>query len=164
MRKIVPCLAILILLGISSSMALSYLSEKKDTVWQIAATDTRIGIEEEEILPEKNITGSEIRKGMRVRNLSQSPCYVRVACFYSDKEAEEICERISIREGWTQRADGYYYWRDELLPGETTEALFDSIVIRSGITQEDIKRPELLFYAEAAGSSGTEELSWEKIK
>lgn len=163
MKKIWIGLAVVMLLGISSGVVLSYLSGEDLVENHFRVTDTRIQLEEELDMPDTIAPGSVIRKEPRIKNLSDSSCYVRMSCHFSDRKAEAFCEELMINDGWIQKSDGYYYWKERLQPGETTMPLFENIVIRKDAKEDMIEQFEQYIYAEAVQVNGTDEDSWNML-
>ncbi len=161
MRRIWIGLAVVMLLGVSSGVVLAYLSGEDLVENHFQVTDTKIELEEESVLPEKIVPGSEIRKVPKIRNISNSSCYVRAYFHFSDQKARDFCEEIEIKDGWIQKNDGYYYWEEMLQPGEATMPLFENIVIRKDAKEEDITQFTVSVYAEAVQVNGSAGDSWE---
>lgn len=160
MKKLIIAMAVFLLLGISSGVVLSYLSGEDALVNEVTAARTDIEVVEDFEPPEILEPGMEIRKVPRIHNLEKSPCYVRVRYEFSSLEAEEICEELEILDGWSFREDGYYYWKDVLMPGETTGPLFEKVVLRKDAKEQDLSPFELLIYAEAVTGQEDPKQAW----
>lgn len=163
MRKLLIGTAVFLLLGISGGVALAYLSGEDSVMNYMSAAQTEIEIEEEFDPPEEIEPGMEIRKSPRVKNMADSPCYVRMNYYFSDYDAAEFCEELKIMPGWTLGADGYYYWKDRLLPGESTDPLFEKVVIRKETEEQDLKYFEIYVYAEAVSGNEEQKEEWNKL-
>lgn len=99
--------------------------------------------------------GSVIKKIPKIHSDSNVACYVRAMVQFTN-DGDKLCEPLEIREGWTLNADGYFYWKEPLPPGEDTGALFDLVKLRTDIDAEDIQPFDILVYAEAVQAKGME--------
>jgi len=93
--------------------------------------------------------GEALAKDPTVTNNGANPCFVRVKVEGLDclGDAGMVTYRTEYVEGalgknWVLHTDGYYYYNKVLAVGETTDALFDQIVIPTGLTNGD---PEALY-------------------
>lgn len=163
MKKLLIGMAVFLLFGVSGGVTLAYLSGEDMRTNLIRAAETDIEVTEEFDPPEEINPGCEIRKIPRIHNIAQSPCYVRAACYFSDLEAEQCCEKLQIREGWTLKEDGYYYWGELLQPDEMTGPLFEKVVIRKDVDKNELKPFELLVYAEAVQGDLDMETAWKNM-
>lgn len=91
--------------------------------------------------------GEPLAKDPTVTNVGANPCFVRIKVEGLDQFGEDNMIEYrteyqvgELGEGWELNAeDGYFYYSKVLdLKGETTP-LFDSIVIPTGLTNEDAK-------------------------
>lgn len=84
--------------------------------------------------------GEPLAKDPTVTNDGANPCFVRISVSELEQFVEKYGEdaKITYRtdyvEGalgtdWVLHTDGYFYYTKVLQPGETTDALFDQIVI-----------------------------------
>lgn len=88
--------------------------------------------------------GEPLAKDPTVTNDGANPCFVRIAVTGLDQFAEEfdgamITYRTDYAEGalgenWALHTDGYFYYTKVLAVGETTDALFDQVVIPFALT------------------------------
>ena len=88
--------------------------------------------------------GEALAKDPTVTNIGANPCFVRVSVEGLDclGDAGMITYRTDYVDGalgtdWVLHTDGYYYYTKVLAVGETTDALFDQIVIPTGLTNGD---------------------------
>ena len=88
--------------------------------------------------------GEALAKDPTVTNDGNNPCFVRVSVTGFDclGDAGLVTYRTDYVEGalgtdWVLHSDGYYYYTKVLAVGETTDALFDQIVIPVGLTNGD---------------------------
>lgn len=88
--------------------------------------------------------GEALAKDPTVKNIGANPCFVRVSVTGLNclGDAGMITLRTDYKDGklgdnWVLHTDGYYYYSKVLTVGETTDALFDQIVIPTGLTNGD---------------------------
>ena len=88
--------------------------------------------------------GEALAKDPTVTNIGKNPCFVRVKVTNLDQFAADfggamITYRTDYVDGalgtnWVLHTDGYFYYTKVLQPEETTDALFDQIVIPFAVT------------------------------
>ena len=117
--------------------------------------------------------GEPLAKDPTVTNDGANPCFVRIKvegldCLGAD--AGMITYRTDYRDGklgenWVlNTADGYFYYTKVLEAGKTTDALFDQIVIPTGLTNGDGKTPyNVVVTAEAVQAQGAKG-SWSAVQ
>lgn len=88
--------------------------------------------------------GEALAKDPTVTNDGANPCFVRVSVEGLDclGDAGRVTYRTDYVDGalgtdWVLHTDGYYYYTKVLPAGETTDALFDQIVIPTALTNGD---------------------------
>lgn len=88
--------------------------------------------------------GEALAKDPTVKNIGANPCFVRVSVEGLDclGDADMITLRTDYVDGklgeyWVLHTDGYYYYTKVLAVGDTTDALFDQIVIPTSLTNGD---------------------------
>ena len=91
--------------------------------------------------------GEALAKDPTVKNTGKNPCFVRISVTGWDSlknaklSAQDITHRTDyvdekLGENWTLY-DGYFYYTKVLAVNETTDALFDQIVIPTDVTNGD---------------------------
>lgn len=90
--------------------------------------------------------GEALAKDPTVTNDGKNPCFVRISVTNLDQFAAEfsgaqIIYRTdyvdnALGQNWVAGTDGYFYYSKVLQPGETTDALFDQIVIPKELTND----------------------------
>jgi len=90
--------------------------------------------------------GEALAKDPTVTNDGKNPCFVRISVtnldqFAADFSGAQIIYRTdyvdnALGTDWVKRDDGYFYYSKVLNPGETTDALFDQIVIPKELTND----------------------------
>ena len=88
--------------------------------------------------------GEALAKDPTVKNIGANPCFLRIQVEGLDclDEAGMITYRTDYVDGalgtdWVLHTDGYFYYTKVLAAGETTDALFDQIVIPAGLENGD---------------------------
>lgn len=88
--------------------------------------------------------GEALAKDPTVKNIGANPCFLRIQVEGLDclDEAGVITYRTDYVDGalgtdWVLHTDGYFYYTKVLAAGETTDALFDQIVIPTGLENGD---------------------------
>ena len=100
-------------------------------------------VEAEDVYP-----GEPLAKDPTVTNTGKNPCFVRISVTGWDslKNAKLSDQDITYRtdyvdeklgENWVKHTDGYFYYTKVLAVDETTDALFDQIVIPTDVTNGD---------------------------
>ncbi len=135
----------------------AYLTDHEQAVNELSVADNTIRIEEKYEPPEHVIPGTVITKAPRIVNDSEVSVYVRMSVRFSDSAAEAFCEPLAISKSWQYREDGYYYYTNALEPGQTSDALFEQVVIRKDVTEDELVPFDILVYAESVQVHETEE-------
>lgn len=156
MRKMwmIFALVFCLLAGITGSVAYAYLIDRQETINRIHVVENKTHIEEEFEPPQDPGPGEVIKKKPCIVNDSMIPVYVRVKVEFSNREAREQCQPLEINSSWKAKEDGYYYYQEQLEPGERTETVFDNIVIKNTIKKEDLVPFDILVYEESVQSEG----------
>jgi len=102
------------------------------------------GNESEDVYP-----GEALPKDPTVTNVGVNPCFVRVKvegldCLGNAGMIEYRTNYVkgALGENWVLHTDGYFYYVKVLAKDEVTTALFDSIVIPTGLTNPTENDPE----------------------
>lgn len=116
--------------------------------------------------------GEPLAKDPTVKNDGANPCFVRIKVDGLDSlgDAGMITYRTDyvtdkLGDGWVKGNDGYFYYVAVLEVGATTDALFDQIVIPTGLTNEDAKEGgyDVTVTAEAVQAQGAKP-SWTEVQ
>lgn len=116
--------------------------------------------------------GEPLAKDPTVKNDGANPCFVRIKVDGLDSlgDAGMITYRTDyvtdkLGDGWVKGNDGYFYYDAVLEVGATTDALFDQIVIPTGLTNEDAKEGgyDVTVTAEAVQAQGAKP-SWTEVQ
>lgn len=106
--------------------------------------------------------GEALAKDPTVTNNGANPCFVRIRVTGLDSlgDAGMITYRTGYVQGklgddWALHTDGYFYYTKVLGLGETTDALFDQIVMPVGLENGDAETEYYVnVYAEAVQAQG----------
>lgn len=92
--------------------------------------------------------GEPLAKDPTVTNVGKNPCFVRisVANLMQFDDKGDITYRTNyvtgaLGENWVLHTDGYFYYNKVLAINETTDALFDQIVMPTGLTGNEDTQP-----------------------
>ena len=115
--------------------------------------------------------GEALAKDPTVTNDGANPCFVRISVTGLDclDPAGMITYRTDyvadkLGDNWVKHTDGYYYYTKVLAAGETTDALFDQIVIPTDLTNGDgTTRYDIDVFAEAVQAQGARP-SWSAVQ
>ena len=152
MKKKITAIALVICLMAVAVIggSLAYFTDKDDATNTFTVGNVSIELTE----PKWDAAGSEdapevypgeaLAKDPTVTNDGANPCFVRVKVTGLDclGDAGMITYRTDYVDGalgtdWVLHTDGYYYYTKVLAAGETTDALFDQIVIPTALTNGD---------------------------
>ena len=135
-------------LSFGSTYAYLYASDAAVNEFTIGGTITEV--EEDYDPPPKLTPGAIITKKPWIVNKGNLKSFVRALIVFSDLAGKDICEPLVIGNKWhLNPADGYYYYQELLAPGASTQPLFETVEIKSGLTEEDMKEFEIIVYAES---------------
>ena len=102
--------------------------------------------------PETMVAGGKYTKKVSVKNTGTVDCYVRV---FAELEDAGMADSVSMdwnTDNWTEKqADGYYYYKSVLSPGETTKPLFTTISASA-----DIESFGMIVYEESVQADGSQ--------
>lgn len=149
MKKKILALALVVVLAVTAvtGATLAYFTDKDDATNTFTVGNVSIDLTE----PKWDANGSEdapevypgeaLAKDPTVTNDGANPCFVRISVTGWDclNPAGAITYRTDYVDGalgtnWVLHTDGYFYYTKVLAVGETTDALFDQIVIPTDLT------------------------------
>lgn len=115
--------------------------------------------------------GEPLAKDPTVENDGKNPCFVRIKvagldCLMPEGMITFRTDYVNgkLGDGWVDGEDGYFYYEGVLAVGETTDALFDQIVIPTGLTNGDGKTlKNIVVTAEAVQAQGAKP-SWSAVQ
>lgn len=155
---------------VSSSLAYFTDTDQKDNVFtvgnvDIALTepkwDTEGEAEAEDMYP-----GEAVAKDPTVTNNGANPAFVRIKVEWP--ESPVVTYRTDyvdnkLGEGWVEADDGYFYYTKPLEIGESTDALFDQIVLSTETTNGYDGKYDIVVTAEAVQAQGAKP-SYDDVK
>lgn len=140
-------LILLLLLTIGMN---AYFVSQEDAVNQVRVGENVTEIEEEYDPPQTMEADSDYTKKVTVRNQKAVPCYVRVSAEITPPIAEAGLEVDWNQTDWTEKQeDGYYYYKNVLPVGETTEPLLTELH-----ATEELDDFSMIVYSESIQSEG----------
>lgn len=171
---LVACLAVTAVAGAS----LAYFTDKTETAdnvftvgnVKIQLTEPNWDADGSQDAPEV-YPGEALAKDPTVTNIGANPCFVRVKVEGLDclGDAGDIVYRTDyvtnkLGDDWALGNDGYFYYTKVLAVDETTDALFDQIVIPTGLTNGDAETEfHVTVSAEAVQAQGAK-ASWSAVQ
>ncbi len=148
MKKKILALCVVAIIAVTAiaGASLAYLTdnEAKTNVFTVGKVDIELtepnwdatgAAEADDVYP-----GEPLAKDPTVKNIGANPCFVRVSVSDLDQFVEKYGDTAMITyrtdyvdgklgENWVLHTDGYFYYNKVLAVDETTDALFDQIVI-----------------------------------
>ena len=168
MKKKVAALGLVAAMLLTSAGAtLAYFTDKDDATNTFTVGNVSIDLTE----PKWDANGSKdapevypgeaLAKDPTVKNDGKNPCFVRISVTGWDclAPAGNITYRTDyvddkLGDNWVKHEDGYFYYSKALAVGETTDALFDQIVIPTKVTNGFDGNYSLVVKAEAVQAQG----------
>ena len=104
--------------------------------------------------------GEPLAKDPTVTNVGSNPCFVRISVAnlkqFGDKgdityRTDYVADKLG--ENWVLHTDGYFYYNKVLVVNEATPALFDQIVMPTGLTGNETTLP-IIVTAQAVQAQG----------
>lgn len=144
MKRKILCLSVLaIMLAILAAGTLAYFTAEGRTRNVITTGSIKISVIEQQLVddelvayPSEKITnvmpGAEISKIVTIKNTGSSEAWIRVKVEKSITRADEGEANVSLvqlnfdEDNWVEK-DGYYYYKNPVLTGDSTTALFDTV-------------------------------------
>lgn len=159
---------------VGSSLAYFTDKEQKDNVLTIGNVDITLtepgwDAEGSKDAPDA-YPGEPLRKDPTVKNEGKNPAFVRIKVEGLDclGEGNMITYRTdyvddTLGENWVNGEDGYFYYTQVLEVGETTDALFDQIVIPTTVTNGFDGSYDVVVKAEAVQAQGAK-AKWDEVQ
>lgn len=105
--------------------------------------------------------GEALKKDPTVKNTGANPCFVRIKVDGLNSLGANLpityrtgYETGKLGDNWTHHTDGYFYYQGVLDMGITTDALFDQIVMPTGLTNGDNSNKDVTVSAQAVQAQG----------
>lgn len=156
-KLLVAALAVIMVVTAIAGASLAYLTDKEEATNEFTVGNVDIELTEpnwdatgkaeaEDVYP-----GEPLAKDPTVENVGKNPCFLRLSVSALDQFAAAydgamITYRTDyvdgkLGENWVLHTDGYFYYTKVLAAGETTDALFDQIVIPFELTNNESTAP-----------------------
>ncbi len=153
-RLAVMCISALILCLIAvNSVVSAYLisADKNDAEFTVGSNENQIVEEWDE--PAVLTADSSYRKCVAVKNTGTTDAYIRV---FAEVEDPDTASRITVdyNESDWEKEGGYWYYRNIVEPGETTDPLFTMITV-SDDGGPDITDFNMIVYSESSQCYGS---------
>ncbi|MGN0694103.1 MAG: TasA family protein [Lentihominibacter sp.] len=177
-KKIVSlCLALALMVTLCVGGTLAYFTDTDDATNTFTVGNVDITLTE----PNWTSTGSEdapevypgeaLAKDPTVTNNGANPCFVRIKveglnCLGNAGMITYRTDYVTDKLGdnWVKGTDGYFYYNKVLEVGATTDALFDQIVMPTGLTNGDATTAyNVNVTAEAVQAQGAK-ASWSAVQ
>lgn len=177
-KKIVSlCLALALMVTLCVGGTLAYFTDTDDATNTFTVGNVDITLTE----PNWTSTGSEdapevypgeaLAKDPTVTNNGANPCFVRIKveglnCLGNAGMITYRTDYVTDKLGdnWVKGTDGYFYYNKVLEVGATTDALFDQIVMPTGLTNGDATTAyNVNVKAEAVQAQGAK-ASWSAVQ
>lgn len=152
-KLLVAALAVILVVTAIAGASLAYLTDKdsETNVFTVGNVDIDLTEPNWDATGEAEAVdvypGEPLAKDPTVENVGKNPCFVRISVSALDQFAEKyngamITYRTdyvdgALGENWVLHTDGYFYYTKVLAVGETTDALFDQIVIPFDLTNSE---------------------------
>lgn len=165
-KKIISVALVICLIAVAAVGTLAYFTDSDEaenvfTVGNVDITLTEPNWEStgKEDAPEV-YAGEPLAKDPTVTNDGSNPCFVRIKVENLDQfgnkgaityRTDYVTDKLG--ENWVKGTDGYFYYTKVLEVGATTDALFDQIVMPTGLTGGEEADP-ILVTAEAVQAQG----------
>lgn len=162
-KKILSIALVVAMVAVIAAGSLAYFTDKesKDNVFTVGNVDitlTEPNWDNEE--KEDVYAGEPLAKDPTVTNVSKNPCFVRIKVENLDQFDNEgaITYRTDyvdgkLGDGWVMGTDGYFYYKNVLAADAKTDALFDQIVMPTGLIGGE-KADPIKVTAEAVQAQG----------
>lgn len=156
-KLLVAALAVIMVVTAIAGASLAYLTDEEEATNEFTVGNVDIELTEpnwdatgkaeaEDVYP-----GEPLAKDPTVENVGKNPCFLRISVSALDQFAAAydgamITYRTDyvdgkLGENWVLHTDGYFYYTKVLAAGETTDALFDQIVIPFELTNNESTAP-----------------------
>lgn len=165
-KKILSIALVVAMVAVIAAGSLAYFTDKDsaDNVFtvgnvNITLTEPNWDSTGKEDAPEV-YAGEPLAKDPTVTNDGNNPCFVRIKVENLDQFGNKgaITYRTDyvagkLGDNWAKGTDGYFYYTEVLEVGATTDALFDQIVMPTGLTGGEEAAP-IKVTAEAVQAQG----------
>lgn len=181
-RRILACAVLLASLSMGAYGTYAYFTSDVIVTNVITSGNVKIELRETELSDGKEIPftnktgilpGKQISKIVKVENTGDHPAYIRIKVGKEihladgvDGEPDLSLITCDFNEMDWEEKDGYYYYKEPLKPGKTTEALFEQVTFdRTMGNMYQNSKAEINVYAQATqvihnGDSAMDAKGW----
>lgn len=133
----------------------AYLADGDKAVNMMVIGGNRVELIERFEPPAELVPGVTFTKDVKVKNVGQNDCYVRIKAVFTDSDMGDYCTLdFNMQEYEYSEEDGYYYYKKVLKKDEETTSLFTTVSLSRSIPKEQIKDFDILVYTETYQSHG----------
>lgn len=165
-KKILSIALVVAMIAVVAAGSLAYFTDKDSaenvfTVGNVSIDLTEPKWDESGSIDAETVyAGEPLAKDPTVTNDGNNPCFVRIKVEgldqFGDKGAityrtDYVADKLG--ENWVKHTDGYFYYTKVLAVGESTDALFDQIVMPTGLTGGEEADP-IVVTAQAVQAQG----------
>ena len=152
-KKCIFIIAIVIIaLGIASGVY-AYLTYKMSIKNTVSLGYNKISLNEIYEPPLNMEKGTSFVKEPYVTNIGNVDCYVRIKSVVSDSRVSQYLTINYNTEDFTyNNADGYWYYKNVLKPGEKSKSLFTKVSIADDVDDIVLEGFDIYVYAESVQS------------
>jgi hypothetical protein len=142
--------------GFSIPKIYAYLTDGDKATNEFVIAKQTIEVLEPDYTPPKELyPGVSFPKNPMVKNTGTTACYVRMLAEVSTSDMGQYLEIDYNTTNWTEKQeDGYYYYKEILEPGETTEPLFTTVKVMDSAPADQMQDFEIIIYSESVQSRG----------
>ena len=157
-KKIFIIIIVLLILVLAGAGIYAYFTYNTGKENNVILGYNKISLDEEYDPPLKMEKGISFTKKPYVTNKGNVDCYVRVKSKVSDSRVEKDITidynssqdiNDTSKEWYYNVQDGYYYYKNELKPGEKTEDLFTTVEISETADDLILDGFDIYLYAES---------------
>lgn len=156
--KLLIPLAVLLVASVVGVLAYLTATDTADNAIRIGSND--VEIVEDFDPPDELLPNTSFHKDVKIKNMGESPCYIRVKVKFTDMDIGKYCT-LDINKKWVLKDDGYYYYPDLVDSEEITESLFTTVEIGDA-PEEAIKDFDIIVYAESVQIIGDSQAGYEE--
>lgn len=153
MNKKSKLITMILILALILSIALvvyGYFTYKATVKNSINLGFNQIQVNENYIPPLSMEKGISFTKEPYVTNTGNVECYVRIKSVISDSRVEQYLTIDYNEEDFSYNSeDGYWYYKESILPGERTESLFTTVSIAEDADDIVLDGFDIYVYAES---------------
>lgn len=149
-RRWTFCLVLIACFCAATGGIYGYLSARDEKQNTAFIGENTIEPEESFEPPSEIKPGSSFLKEPSLKNTGNTACYVRMFAECSDSRIGKFLSMDFNGQEWTEKqADGYYYYKLPLEPGETAIPLFTRVTVSDEAEEDALEDFEIIIYGES---------------